>query len=307
MLRLIGMRATVLWTLVVGLLAGCASAPAVGRTVTPPSIAARPSYGPIRQAEACPRTDAVHLPAHAAVVTAAYVCDQQLRPVAGDGQWEYAVVHGVTSGLEALLRAYALPDEKLTDGSCAAIYSDPRVVYLHGARTLAVRAPRDGCGQPTAAATRAFAALGTVDVTAVKVRRTTSELALSTGCSDQYKDMLAIEGQTGDPKQVERVPHPVGAGAELCVYRVTRDAQGFRLGQLSAGRRLTPAQLDQINQALTAATVDPSCTRSQHTGFALLQGGRGGSDTLVAVDGCAVQQDGGWWRAPDRLRALVAA
>ncbi|MGZ4571863.1 MAG: hypothetical protein ACXVXU_13410 [Blastococcus sp.] len=303
-----GMRAAVLCTLVVALVAGCAqNTPAVREAGAPPSIAAQPSYGPISQAEACPSAAPVHLPADVGLVTAAYVCVKQFRTVPGDGQWEFAVVQAATSGLEALVLAYGTPDAPPTDGACAAIGYDPLIVYLHGGRTVAVRAPQDGCGKPTAAAMRAFAALGTVDITARRVRQVTSQLSLTSGCSDQYKDMLAIEEESGGPRHVWRAPRPVGAGAELCVYRVTADAQGIRLGQLASARRLTPADLDRIDTALTTATADTSCTRHQHTRFALLQGGRGGFETLVAVDGCAVQQDGGWCRAPDRLRALVAA
>lgn len=302
-----GMRAAVLRTLVVALLAGCAHPVAHGVTVAPPSIAAAPSYGPISEAEACPRTTAVHLPAGLGLVTGAYLCVQQFRTVAGDGEWEYAVVQGVTSGLDALLRAYGMPDAEPTDGACDAIGYVARVVFLHGSRTVAVRAPTDGCGKPTAAAARALAALGTVDVTTTKVRRVTSQLSITSGCPEQYKDMLAIEEGFGGPKQVSSAPRPVGPGAELCVYTVAHDARGARLGQLSAARRLTPAELVQIDRALSTATVDHSCSRHQHTRFALLQAGAGGPQTLVALDGCAVQQDGGWWRAPDRLRALVAA
>ena len=303
-----GMRAAVLRTLVVALLAGCAqNSPAAHEAVVPPSIAAPLSYRPISASEACPKADAVHLPADVGSVTAAYLCVQQFRTVVGDGEWEFAVVQGVTSGLDGLLRAYGMPDAKPTDEACDAVGYAPRVVFLHGSRTVAVRAPTDGCGKPTAAAARAFAALGTVDVTATKVRRVTSQLSISSGCPDQYKDMLAIEEGLGGPKQVSSAPRPVAPGAELCIYTVTHDAQGARLGQLSAARGLTPAQVVEVNQALSSAAVDATCTRHQHTRFAVLGSMQGGFDTLVAVDGCAVQQDGGWWRAPDRLRALVAA
>ena len=304
MLRLMTMRAAVAWMLVAGLLAGCAQkAPAAPEAAAPPTIAATVSYGPISEPDACPASAAVHVPADLGPVPQAYLCVQQFRPVPGNGVWEYAVVQGVTSGLAALLQVYATPDQKLTDGACAAIYRDPRVVYLHGSRTIAVRAPQDGCGQPTAAAERAYAALGTVDVTVRKLHQVTTQVTLISGCPGQYKDMLAIEEESGGPKGVSPTPRPVGAGAKLCIYQVTG---GTGIGQLIAGHELSSTVLDQINAALTTAQVDSSCARHGHTRFALLEPPEGGSQTVVALDGCAVQQDGGWWRASDRLRSLVA-
>jgi hypothetical protein len=44
-----------------------------------------------------------------------------------------------------------------------------------------------------------------------------------------------------------------------------------------------------------------------HKEFALVWSPPNGGSTLVALDGCAVQQDGGWWRATDQLRELLAA
>lgn len=312
MLRLVRMP-TALWTtLAVVLLAGCAQhAPPAGAppvTRVPP-VAAHPSYGPIAAAVACPAGAGIHLPDGVGPVRAAYVCTHEFRQVPGDGEWQFLVIKGVTAGLDALLRVYRTADAPPTTGACAAIGVIPRILYLHGSRTLAVRAPLDGCGMPIEAGTHAYEALGTVEISATRLNRVTSELAQTSGCSDQYKDMLAIEESMGDPRQVAKAPRPVEPGAEVCVYAVGRDAQGYRFGQLSAARQLTAADTGRINSELTRATVDASCSRHQHTRFALLQAGgtAGGPTTLVALDGCAVQQDDGWWRATDRLRALVGA
>jgi hypothetical protein len=250
----------------------------------------------------------VHLPADVGTIRAAYVCTHEFRQVPGDGEWQFSVVKGVTSGLDALLRAYRAADAPPTSAACDAVGVTPRPLYLHGARTLAVRAPLDGCGKPIAAGNRALDALGTVEISATKLNRVTSQLAQTSGCSDMYKDMLAVEEQYGGPPQAAQTPSPVGPGAELCIYTVTSDSHGYRFVWLSSARELTRTDLDRINDALGGATVDPSCSRHQHTRFALLQAGgtAGGPTTLVALDGCAVQQDGGWWRATDRLRALVS-
>jgi hypothetical protein len=296
--------AAVLATLVVGLLAGCAPRVVTNsgpRTTTAPST----SYAPIGAAEACPTAAPVHLPDDVGPVDAAYACVRQTRPVQGDGEWAFLVVRRVTSGLDALLLAYRTADAPLTTDACDASGVVPRLLYLHGSRTLAVRAPLDRCGKPIPAATGAYAALGTVDITALKLAPVTSQLSQTSGCPDMYKDMLAIDQASGDPRQTSKVPSPVEPGAELCSYAVTRDPHGYRFVWLSSARRLTRTDVSRINSALAGATVDASCSRHTHTRFALL--GVEGATTLVALDGCAVQQDGGWWRATDRLRALVTA
>jgi hypothetical protein len=299
-------------TFVVGLLAGCeqraapVSAP-VATTV--PSVAAHPSYVPMSAADACPTVPPVHLPDDAGPVGSAYVCTRETRPVPGDGEWQFLVVKGVTSGLDALLLAYRTADAPPTTGACDLVGVVPRLLYLLGSSTFAVRAPLDGCGKPMAAAMRTFDALGTVEISATKLDRVTSPLAQTSGCSDQYKDMLAVEEESGGPPQTSTVPSPVAPGSELCIYTLTVDRHGYRFVWLSSARPLSRTEVHRINSALSGATVDPSCSRRQHERFAVLQAGgtAGGPTTLVALDGCAVQQDGGWWRATDRLRALVGA
>jgi hypothetical protein len=293
-------------TFVVGLSAGCAQPVSTGSP--PPATPVEdtsPPYGPISAADACPAVAPVHLPDAGPSPTQAYVCVQLFRKVPGDGEWQFSVVKGVTSGLAAVMRAYRTPDAPLTAGACTADYRNPLVIFLPGSRPLAVRAPRDGCGQPSGAAVRAYEALGTVELTATKLTRVTSQLAQTSGCSDMYKDMLAIEESLGNPRQTSKVPSPVELGDELCIYTVTLDPHGYRFAWLSSARQLSRTDVDRINSALAGATVDASCSRHQHTRFALL--GIGGATTLVALDGCAVQQNGGWWRATDRLRALVDA
>jgi hypothetical protein len=92
----------------------------------------------------------------------------------------------------------------------------------------------------------------------------------------------------------------------VCTYQVEADAQGNRIGRLDGHRALTADEIAAVNAALTNVTVDPTCSRSTQTRFALLVAKNG--PTVVALDGgCAVSQnDGGWFRAGDDLRAALA-
>ena len=80
----------------------------------------------------------------------------------------------------------------------------------------------------------------------------------------------------------------------------------MRFGQLDAHRILTGEDLGAVNTALGLVRSDPSCSRQEHTRFALLTAG-GIAETVVALDGCAVSQGSGWWRADDQLRTAVGA
>jgi hypothetical protein len=309
MLRLMRPGVAVLAAVIVVFVTGCAgpglTRAAPGVATSSASVATGPSNAPVSAVDACPGGAPIHLPDDVAAVTQGYLCVRETRPVPGDGEWQFSVVKGVTSGLDAVVRTYRTPDAPLTNGACTADDRDPRVLFLRGSRTLAVRAPQDGCGQPSGTAVRAYEALGTVELSATKLKRVASQLAQTSGCSDMYKDMLAIEESLGHARQTSNLPSPVELGDELCIYAVTQDAHGYRFAWLSSARQLSRTDVDRINSALAGATVDASCSRHQHTRFALL--GIGGATTLVALDGCAVQQDGGWWRASDRLRALLTA
>ena len=181
---------------------------------------------------------------------------------------------------------------------------DPLVVWLRGAGTVPVRAPRDDCGKPTGAARAAYQGLTTVVLSTTRLTQVTSQLATDSSCSDAYKDMLSIEESSGGPPQTAAHPRPVASGTRVCFYTVAPDEQGDRVGHLTSSELLTQEQSDAINAALRVAVVDRTCGRHTHTRFALLSTAGGG--TLVALDGCAVHQDQGWWRAGDSLRAALS-
>jgi hypothetical protein len=300
------MKPLLLAALCASLVAGCGQSTVVHDSVLP--VAASPTYAPITPAEACPAAKAEHLPADYDELPKAYVCRQEERKVPGDGEWTFDVAFGVTSGLPELIEAYKAPDEKTPPNvACALVMYVLPVVYLHGQRLISAAAPKGQCSGPTPEAGKAYGALGLTELGATKNRRQRSELSLSSGCSDQYKDMIALEEEMGGPTRSAAKPGQLVGATHVCIYDVVPDSDGDRIGQLSLARSLSAAELNQVNSALEASTKDPTCSRHEHKQFALLWSPPNGSYTLVAVDGCAVQQDGGWWRGTDRLRELVAA
>lgn len=296
--------------LLVGALAGCAGGTAGVPLRTEPSGTVSPSTMTSTVTtvdDACPEQEAEHVPP-ALEVTDAYLCGTDVRAVPGDGQWQFRTVRRVTGDLSALIKAYEVADAGVTNGACTSDLPSPRVVWLHTrSATVAARAPRDRCGKPTREARQAYDALPTQEVRSVEERQVASQLSVDSRCSDAYKDMIAIEDEDGAPKQTQALPTPIGVGARLCSYEVRPDESGMRVGHLRAARVLSREQLDAFNAELRRAELDPTCSRQRHQHFALVVREASGLSTLVATDGCAVQQDGGWWRATPQLRALVHA
>lgn len=253
----------------------------------------------------------VHLPPDQDTVTDAFVCGEETRSVPGQGEWTFLEVHRVTSGLDRLLATYVEPDDTrpLPAGvGCTADLQDPRVVYLHSARGVrAVRAPEDQCGHPTAAGVSAFSALGLTLVWEKRDTQTQSQRSIDSGCSDAYKDTLFEDARYGGNAPSHQVhPRPLPEAVTVCRYRDVVDAQGDRVGHLTGSGTLSGQQRDAVDRALAGATVDPTCSREAQRAFALLVGpAPENATTVVALDGCAVSQGDGWWRAGDDLRAAL--
>ncbi len=256
-----------------------------------------------RAAAACSRMPARPLPPDAGAPERAYRCSLEFRVVRGDGEWEFEVVRELTGGLDRLLAEYREPDASRTDGPCTLELPNPRIVWLHGRDVVAVRAPVDECGTPTRGAVAAYDSLTTRVVSQKRVRQVTSELAVSSGCSQDHKNMLFIEAEDGPPSTGAR-RQPLGAERHrVCTYVVTADRHG---GRLVAARLLSPAEVAKVSAALLQSQPDATCDPGQHRRFALLTSPDESVEaTYVALDGCAVNQGSGWWRGTDQLRALL--
>ncbi|WNV74778.1 hypothetical protein [Geodermatophilus sp. DSM 44513] len=266
----------------------------------PPELT--PSSAAVTPDVACPAQESSRLSGDTGGPMDAYVCSYEIRTVPGDGSWSFHVVRRVTGGLGALLEAYRSPDEPpVADMACTAAGVDPLVVHLHDEHgTRAVRAPVGPCSAPTESAKSAYASLITAVVGEQQEGQSRSQLSVDTSCPDETKDVLSIEQppQRGDP-----TPTPLSAPVSVCMYRVAAE-EGMRVGYLEAHRTLTADQVAGVNAALDLVRPDRGCSRVEHRRFAVLFGSQPGR-TVIALDGCAVSQDAGWWRADDHLRRAV--
>ena len=274
-----------------------------------------PSASPaaVTSGTACPAQEPSHLPQEHEAVTDAYICVEEDRAVPGEGVALAQVVRRVTGGLDALLTAYAAPDEAPTpDTICGLAAWHPLVVYLHDDSGVhAVRAPTTSCSAPTEPARSAYTALVTAVVGEEGRRTVQSQLSVDSNCPDDYKDTLSIDEQfdstsPGDQGPGSSTPTALAGPVSVCTYRVASDDEGMRAGRLDGQDTLTGDQLSAVNEALSLARPDPGCSRHEHTRFAVLNGGQQDA-TVIALDGCAVSQEEGWWRAADQLRLRFGA
>ena len=252
--------------------------------------------------------DSTHLAIDHGRIDNGYLCTSEVRDVPGDGQWSYDVVRRVTGGLPALIDAYSTPDG--TPGvalPCTMELPNPLIVWLHGDKLSAARAPLgSGCMKPIKEGVAAYNALTTEVISATKNHQVVSKLAADSGCGDAWKDMLSVGSATASAPPTTAPTEVPATDPHACIYTVSRDAEGSRVGTLTAYKKLTGNRLDLFNAALASARADATCGRTNHTKFAvILPNTKDGNETYVAMDGCAVQQGSKWWRAPDQLRALL--
>jgi hypothetical protein len=235
-----------------------------------------------------------------AVVTCAY--EQHERP---DGSTDQVLVERRSSQVEQLATAFRAADGPPAN-ACAAIGYIWRWVMLVDARgdVVVPAPPVQSCGEPKPAVDDALADAGLVTVSTTTIRQTESALAARSGCSQSYKNMVAVEAAAvpasgpGDDGLV------LEAGAEVrsCVYEVPAEAidDQIPVGELIAGRVLTGADGTALAALTTGQRAAEPCDR-RPSRFAVVSptdGGGQGAD--VELDGCGrmlLRTGSGQWLA----------
>lgn len=187
----------------------------------------------------------------------------------------------IVGGLPDLVAAFSVADERASGGACPAIGYDPLAVTLvTSAGPRVVRAPQGPCGEPQAAARRAYDALKLRLVASKRLGQAQSELGLRSGCSESYKDVISLEaGATVASGQ----PNAGKPSRHVCIYEVEEEVPGgMRVGRLTDAVNLGPGQVQTILGQLLHRR--PRCAGDTHTSFALLT--TGSDNVTIALDGC---------------------
>jgi hypothetical protein len=265
-------------------------------------VASRSATGrngpPVKAAQRCTKQDGsfnLHrrsgaLPAglHARAVV---LCQVETRTRPDTSEWDYVVTKRATSGLDAFVAALREPDDPASGGACAAVgHVDPVVVVVDvtgvGYRPAF---PRDGCGLLKPDATKALAALPFRVSDAVPLQQVRSALSGASGCADEWKDVLALEGARAGAGQ----PPLDRQRVLVCVYlvhppqRVLPNGSTDRVvaGGLTAGRRLSLRMSSRLLRAIAHAPAPPGCAE-RHTRFAVVTGAHLAAPVYLELDGC---------------------
>jgi hypothetical protein len=220
-------------------------------------------------------------------VTAAVVrCRIEERDVPGQGKWLFLVNERADSPAAELVAQLRRPSDAPTADACDAMLVVPPEFFLVDAAGKAITPaiPTDTCGKPRREALAELEKLPYKPVSAKQRNQVQTPLSITSGCTDDLKDMFAIAG-----KDARRATGPVlGAPVTallVCVYdQVTRDSEP--LGKLSATRSIEGDAAAGVLAALDKAGPGSDCS-TPHTRFAVLTGSQHtGGFAMVELDGC---------------------
>ena len=215
-----------------------------------------------------------------------------------------------TSGLAALAKALRLPSEP-PGASCPAIGNLLPVIAVTdtSGRTTHPEVPTTACGAALNAVLNAIAALPWTTVGTSPVRQTESELAVTSGCSDQFKPMIALlaDATTSQPEHPDTTPRAM----RVCRYDLDPDpannissgsgATTYQSGKLASATVLDAASGGQLLAAVASARAATKCDQPQAP-FAVVDPADGAGPSIsVELGGCyrAVLDGDGYLRQLD--------
>ncbi|MGW3805808.1 hypothetical protein [Micromonospora sp. NPDC005113] len=221
--------------------------------------------------------------------TAVVICGHETQRRA-DGGEDMVATERRADDVAALVTALRLPDEPSPNrGGCLMMLSLApwlAVVDADG-RWMRPGIPIDLCRNLRTEVREALDALPLTTVATRPVAEVESAEAAAAGCSQRWKDVMSVETTRKPGPRTGALPEPFPAGQQvrLCVYQVSKSAQGSE-GEFAHGTVLPADRRTAIEHALKAAGPVESCS-GQASRFALLWSVAGGDpQTYVELDGC---------------------
>ncbi|MET7750404.1 hypothetical protein [Micromonospora sp. NPDC005367] len=218
---------------------------------------------------------------------AVVICGQetQQRP---DGGQDRVLTERRTDEVDGLVASLRLPDEPFGAGACTMeLPGAPWLALIDaGGRWTRPGMPLDRCGKLRSEVKEALDALPMTTVSTRTVAELVSAEAAAAGCSQGWKDMIAVETTMNPDAPRRALPEPLPAGRQirLCVYELSKNDPGT--GNFVHGTVLPPERQTAIGQALRQAGPVAVCTE-QSRRFALLWPTSGEDpQTYVELDGC---------------------
>ncbi|MET0236170.1 MAG: hypothetical protein ABW224_16110 [Kibdelosporangium sp.] len=190
-----------------------------------------------------------------------------------------AVTEKADKEFAALVDELRSPSDPRTNGSCTLELIVPPYILLINADGNAVlpQIPTDGCGKPRIEARDALDAMPFKTVSETPVKQVQSQQSVDTGCSDTWKDEIAIEAAGLKPGPAAELWAAPPATVRVCVYDRITD----QVGTFVAGKKIPGVQLTALD---TAGPAVP-CS-AQHTRFATLIDENTQAWAVAELDGC---------------------
>lgn len=214
-------------------------------------------------------------------VTAAVLrCRDEVRDVPGDGSWSVRVTERADTPAAELVEMLRKPSDPLPDDElCPAVAYVPPYFLLVDAdgRALVPAVPTSACGQPRPEVEDFLDGLDYRVVAETPVARTQSQESVDTGCTDAWKDGIAI----GPPSPGPAAPSGLAGKIRVCVYGAI-EGEGTPVGHLEGGHTASETLVDVLDSAGPAAPCD-----KPHSRFAVLKPETGDAAWAeVELDGC---------------------
>ena len=225
-------------------------------------------------------------------VQAVVRCESVLRTYPGIGQWSVQLAEVADSGLSPFLAALRTPSQQRPGNIICPGYLllAPWFALVDASGTvLHPPLPTDQCGQVAGPAIAALAKLDFRVVDAVRVQQTESPEVITSGCQQNWKDIVAVEA---DRQSVASAgvfePFDTGsptASALVCLYRAGPAQSGLRVGTLIKGGTVSGQAATNIVGQLGSLTplAGPACPDADT--FAVVTYGAG-SAAYAEIDGC---------------------
>jgi hypothetical protein len=243
-----------------------------------------------------PTQDPVPLPA-GFVPVAATRCVAEFEVVPGDGVWLTKLQQRAAGDLAGVVAELRRPDGTAPQGTaCTMIGYLPTIVTLVDAAgtTVVPTIPHDGCGAPLTSVLQAIIQLDWQTEQRTRIRRTQSELEVTSGCGGGYKPVVALtSAERGGPAPViGPVFLATPAALRVCRYDLSPDeavdaaGQPFPVGVLANAGTVDGAALAAFVQALTTAPAARACDQPSAPFAVVSPPEDQGRSVVVELGGC---------------------
>jgi hypothetical protein len=211
-------------------------------------------------------------------------CRSETRDVPGRGQVSYRITERADTDAAALVEQLRRPSDPRSNGACPLVLVLPPYFLLVDAsgRALLPAVPTDGCNRPRDEALKPLETLPFRAISETEVGTVQSQKSTDSGCSDSFKDLVALERDRARPAPAHHLwTYPVNS-VRVCGYDRISGGE-LPVGQLATGRTLTPEAAKPLLDALDRVGPATDCTAG-HTRIAVVHSQ---SESAVAeLDGC---------------------